>query len=424
VADDPVLIDEVEPEREESPGSPEELSRIMRQAYENNFSVVPVGGGTKLHIGNLPRTANLVLRTGRIRGIAEYEPDNLTVSVRAGTPLQELQDTLKKHRQYLPLDPPNPERATLGGLVSCNTSGPLRFRYGTIRDFLLGVKIIHADGTATKAGGKLVKNVTGYDMCRLYTGSFGTLGILTELTFKVFPRPDKEATVVVEYPSLSAALDAAQTIIRSDLQPDAMEAWNNSALQPILNVEGSSPWKLMMRFGEVEAAVLWQLEQLRKIIPAGGGILLHVTKAEESEQFWHNAASAREEGADGESAVVKCSVSFQSTAETARKLEEIGDRLGARTLLYCHAGTHIIYGRFELSREAGSDQDLRKEFSGLRNFCSAREGHTVVERVRSSVKSGFDVWGYNEPALKVMKRLKQEFDPKGLLNPGRFVGGI
>ncbi len=420
-------IDRVPIEREESPSSPEELSNLLRAAHSNAIGVVPVGGGTKLHLGNPPTAAQLALHTGRLRGIVEYEPDNMTVSVLCGTPLQELQEVLRRNNQFLPLDPPCPARATVGGLVACNTSGPLRFRYGTIRDFLLGVKVVHADGTRTKAGGKLVKNVTGYDMCKLYTGSLGTLGILSELTFKVQPRPDTMATVLLSYPSAQAALEAVQVFLRADLLPDALEAWNGPAYDTLGRGQSPSPWVLMVRFGEVASAVHWQISRLKEVLPGTKGEILHVLDTAESEGWWDKAASAREfygsAGAE-ECAVVKCSLRYKSTADAADLMEEMGRRLGACSQLFCHAGNWVIYGRYLWRQPGPPAERLREEIAALRRYCVSNEGHTVVERIRPEIKSDFDVWGYNAPALEIMRRIKHAFDPKGILNPGRFVGGI
>jgi glycolate dehydrogenase FAD-binding subunit len=412
---------------EETPASPQELSEIVKRASQSGKVMTPVGGGTKLHLGNPPRAAQLAVCSCRLRGVVEYEPDNMTVSVLAGTPLNELQDALKEGNQFLPLDPPHSSRATLGGIVACNTSGPLRFRYGTIRDLLIGVKLVHADGTQTKAGGKLVKNVTGYDMCKLYTGSLGTLGILSELTFKVQPRSESVATLFVAYPSIKTALEAAQLFLRSDLLPDAIEAWNREALEGLRLSwsSGEKPWVLMLRFGEVEAAVHWQVEKLEDAASKTGGEILRVLPIQESLEFWERAASAREAQTAGEEALVKCSILYQSTAETARRMEEAGKELGATTALFCHAGTYIIYGRYRWeSHDARPPELMRQVLSGLRAHCVSAGGHMVVERVRSEVKNGFDVWGYEAAALEIMRRIKQEFDPRGLLNPGRFVGGI
>lgn len=419
-----LAIDQVPVEREQSPASPEELSEILRSAQETGATVVPVGGGTKLPLGNPPRSASLAVLTSRLSGIVEYEPDNMTVSVLAGTPLLKLQEVLKKNSQFLPLDPPHPAKATIGGLVACNTSGPIRFRYGTIRDLLLGVKIVHAGGTRTKAGGKLVKNVTGYDMCKLYTGSLGTLGILTELTFKVQPRSEALATVLLSYSSPQAALEATQVFLRSDLLPDAMEVWNAPAIESLMRESGSPPWTLAVRFGEVAPAVEWQVNRLKEVLGQTDGELMRVLDSSESESWWDQAASAREVSGGGEEATVKCSVLYHSTAETALRMEEMGKRLGARTALYCHAGTYVIYGHYEWVPEGPPTEKLREEFTALRLHCAAQGGHTVVERVRPEVKRGFDVWGYGAPALEIMRRIKHEFDPRGILNPGRFVGGI
>ncbi len=417
-------IDEIPVEREEAPSSADELSRVLKHASETATPLVPVGGGTKLHLGNPPRSARLAVRTGRLRGIVEYEPDNMTVSALSGTPLQELQDVLREKGQFLPLDAPRPAEATIGGLVACNTSGPIRFRYGTIRDFLIGVKIVHADGVRTKAGGKLVKNVTGYDMCKLYTGSLGTLGILSELTFKVQPRQEAAASVILSYPSPQSALEATQAFLRAELLPDAMELWNAPALEGITDEPMPAAWILMIGLSEVIPAVRWQVSRLKEVLAATGGTLLRELDSVDSESWWQRAASAREISLEGEEAAVKCSVMYQSTAETVLRMEEMGGRLGARLRIYCHAGSYVVYGRYQWATAGPTPETLRGELETLRAYCAARAGHMVVERVRPAVKAGFDVWGYDAPALEIMRRIKQQFDPKGILNPGRFVGGI
>lgn len=420
-------IDGIAVEREETPASLPELSEVMKQSYDSGMAMIPVGGGTRLHLGNPPRSAHLAIRTSKLCGIVEYEPDNMTFSALAGTTLEGLQEVLRTKNQFLPLDPPHPDQSTIGGIVATNDSGPIRFRYGTVRDMLIGVKIVHPDGTPTKAGGKLVKNVTGYDMCKLYTGSLGTLGVLAELTFKIQPRPESLATVFLGYTSLSAALEATQLFLRAGLLPDAMEVWNAFALHalPLPLAATEVPWVLMIRFGEVEAAVRWQVEKLQELAPGSGAAILAVLPTTESEEFWKQAASARESSYSGEEALLKCSVLYQSTAETARLMEEMGQQLGARTSLYCHAGTYIIYGRYQWENGRPKPaEELRQAFYALRRHCVVAGGHAVVEKVRSEVKNGFDVWGYEAPALEIMRRIKQEFDPKTLLNPGRFVGGI
>ena len=336
----------------ETPGSPEELSDTVKRAAQAGKVMIPVGGGTKLHLGNPPRSAHLAVQSGRLRGVVEYEPDNMTVSVLAGTSLKELQDVLKQSNQFLPLDPPHPDRATVGGIVACNSSGPLRFRYGTVRDLLIGVKLVHADGTQTKAGGKLVKNVTGYDMCKLYTGSLGTLGILSELIFKVQPRSESVATQFVAYPSLKSALEATQLFLRSDLLPDAMEAWNHEAMETLSLAwsPGEKPWVLMLRFGEVEAAVQWQVERLKDVVSKTQGEIVGTLALQDSLEFWERAGSAREAPSAGDEVLVKCSVLYQSTADIAQRIEEAGKELGARQRSFAMPGRTLFMEGFDGAR--------------------------------------------------------------------------
>ena len=423
-------IDGVEVKRQEAPGSAAELAELLKEANASNSSVIPVGGQTQLHLGNTPRSADMAVLTHRLSGILEYEPDNMTVSVAAGTRLAELQETLRESNQFLPLDAPLPNRATLGGIIACNCSGPLRFRYGTARDMLIGVQMAHADGVLSKAGGKLVKNVTGYDMCKLYTGSLGTLGVLTVLTFKVQPRSESLATVLIPYDSIAGLMEDTQLFLRSDLLPDAIEAWNTNAYNSSPPDGGriDSPWLMMIRFGEVDAAVQWQVEQLRKVSAGNRREFLRVLDTGKSEDFWDHVASARETSA-AHGVGVKCSVLYQSVAQTAQLIEQAGKALDAETSIFCHAGTNVLYGRYHWSGESGepgspSSEAVQEALLKIRNHCSSTGGHAVVEKVPPAVKNGMDVWGYDAPALDIMRRIKQEFDPKAILNPGRFVGGI
>ncbi len=419
-----IEIDGIRALREESPGSPEELARIMKDACDAGCAMSAVGAGTKLHLGNQPGVPCLAVHTRGLHGIIEYEPDNLTISALAGTTLAEIQQILRASNQFLPLDPPFSDRATLGGIVAANSSGPIRFRYGTVRDMLIGIRIVHADGTCTKAGGKLVKNVSGYDMCKLYAGSLGTLGIFSELTFKVHPKPEAVATVKLGYASLGAVLNAAQTFIGADLTPCAMEALNGPAFEELTGNRPDAPWVMLVRFGETDTAVRWQVDRLREIAPGGGGTPLNTLGTQESEVFWLKAAGARE-GADGDHhLLVKCSVMYRSVPETAAFLAEMGERMQACAFLYCHAGNHVIYARYQWPDGDCGTGALQREISALRERCSAAGGHVVVERVRAEAKRGMDVWGYQSPAVELMRRIKLQLDPKGLLNPGRFVGGI
>ena len=397
---------------------------VAETAAGTGMCVIPVGGGTKLHLGNRPAAPAIAIRTSRLRGIVEYEPDNMSVSVLAGTPLAEVQALLATHRQFIPIDPPNPERATIGGLISCNASGPLRCRYGTIRDILLGVKLVHADGICTKAGGKLVKNVTGYDMCKLYTGALGTLGILTEATFKLMPLPDAVATIVLGFDSIHDAMEMAHALLREDLLPEALEVWNAAALARTGAGPVRTPWVLMLRIGDVPPALEWQAGRAVDIAAAKSAPVLMRLETADSGEFWRRAAQAREQEIPEPDALVKCPVLHRSMAETAHHMQDMARSLKAEIEIYTHAATFVLYGRLIWHEGIPGADLLRARLTELRSYCAALGGHMVAEKIQPEVKSGFDVWGYDAPALEIMRRVKRQFDPKGILNSGRFVGGI
>jgi glycolate oxidase FAD binding subunit len=424
LSEDKPVIDGIRVAREETPATITELAEMTQRAWASGTSLIPIGGGTKINLGNAPRSAQIAMHTGGLRGIVEYEPDNLTISALAGTSLQEIQDCARAHGQFLALDPPHPHRATLGGIVACNTSGPLRCRYGTIRDLLLGVKIVLADGSLTRAGGKLVKNVSGYDMCRLYTGSLGTLGILSELTFKLEPRSENLGTILLGFPAADQAFASAQRILRAQTSPDAMEIWNGRAYRMIAGEEAANPWILGVRYGGVEAAVNWQINRAKETAAGTSSELLGLLSHPESESFWERSAVAREEAPGQDPVILKCSVLCADTAATAGEMQILAESLGAQVAIFCHAGNFIIYGRFDWNGEDLPVSRARIGLSDLRKYCCTRGGHAVLEQARHDIKAGFDVWGYDAPAVALMQRIKHEFDPRGILNPGRFVGGI
>ncbi|MBP1596471.1 MAG: linked oxidase-like protein [Acidobacteria bacterium] len=417
-------IDGVPVGHEVFPESAEELAQLMKEAHGAGACMIPIGAGTQLKFGNPPRAADLAVHTARLQGVVEYEPANLTVSARAGTPLRHLQEILRAENQFLPLDPPHAGRATLGGIVACASSGPIRFRYGTVRDMLIGIRVVHADGTPTKSGGKLVKNVSGYDMCKLYAGSLGTLGITTELTFRVHPVPRATATLSFGFPSPETAFAATQALIHADLAPDALEALNQDAFVSLQGDARGAPWVLLLRLSETEEAVRWQVDRARKLAAASQGEDLCVLEAAKSETFWQRAAGLREVPPGEDVLVLKCPALCQTAVETERRLRDLGSRLGARTLVFCHAGTWILYGRYEFASGSCDAARLRQGIADLRQECIASGGHVIVESAPAGVKRGLDTWGYEGSALELMRRIKAQFDPAGLLNPGRFVGGI
>ncbi|MEP7187737.1 MAG: FAD-binding oxidoreductase, partial [Roseiflexaceae bacterium] len=235
-----------------APGSLEELSAVMRVAYERRAAVVPWGGGTQQNIGAPPAKVDLVVRTERLDRVLIHEPDDLTISVEAGITLGALQELTRRHGQMLPLDPPLAGRATIGGLLATATDGPRRLGYGTLRELTIGIAVVEASGRITRGGGIVVKNVSGFDMMKLYLGILGTLAIITSANFKLLPIPRAAATLLCMFSDPAAAFAAVEAIQLTQLTPTAAEYLNNAALSAL---ERSATCALALRADGLPQAV-------------------------------------------------------------------------------------------------------------------------------------------------------------------------
>src|SRR2546425_10229217 len=215
------------------PASIDQLSRIVALAHDDGLVVVPRGGGSALELGRPPARVDVVIDLSGLDQVLEYNPDDLTITVQAGITAGALAALLAPRRQFLALDPPGAATRTLGGMTATNATGPLRVRYGTMRDLLLGVRFVQADGVVTWGGSKVVKSVSGYDVPKLMVGALGTLGVLGELTLRLHPLPDVERTWLVPLPSTQAAQALVERIVDSPLQPNRIEFFNDRALEAL-----------------------------------------------------------------------------------------------------------------------------------------------------------------------------------------------
>src|SRR5262249_11115226 len=206
-----------------SPGSPEEAGAVLRLANDRGLVVAPAGGLTKQQIGGVPERIDILLSTSRMNRIEQYDPGDLTISVAAGMPFAEMQSTLREHQQGVPCDAAELERGTIGGLLATGAAGPLKSTFGHMRDFCIGIQFVTADGKVVKGGGQVVKNVAGYDLMKLLTGSYGSLAVITRVNFKVFPRPRQTRTFVCSFSSLDEAMKFRTRIFQSPLTPMCME---------------------------------------------------------------------------------------------------------------------------------------------------------------------------------------------------------
>ena len=349
------------------------------------------------------------------------------MKVESGCRLASLQNRLAQDRLYLPIDPCGFEKATMGGIVATNTSGPLRFGQGTIRDYLIGISLVQPDGKWTKFGARVVKNVTGYDMCKLYIGSFGTLGVLTDFFFKLKPLPPFSKTVAVLLKNLDHARVGLEKLIHSPLTPAAVELVN-PACAKIFNerlalVQDSDHYVFLVRFMDLDKAVEWQVSQLedrwKEIFTQG----VVVSSPSDQEHIW---GLLREDAPwlnSGSAPKVKVKVNCGSSrmVDCIRRLESSGKRGSIAVLIKAHAGSGIIRAYYEYDPSPAAIQAIADQIRSLRMHLRPARGTVILESAPVALKKSVDVWGYEYKDKSLMQAIRNQFDPHKILNPGRYI---
>lgn len=394
-------VDGVEPSLVVEPGSVEEISAVMKLASGEGLSVCPRGGGTKTHLGAPPSSADLVLSMLRMDEVIEHVPGDQVVRVQAGVKVQDLQERLAGSDQMLAIDPPEKAAgATVGGIVAANSSGPRRYRYGTIRDLIIGITVVLADGTVAKAGGKVVKNVAGYDLAKLFTGSLGTLGVIADCNFRLHPRPQSARTVAVEVGSPRAARDAAQAIVHSQIEATAVGLhWGGGA-------------KLVSVLLESIPGGIGAKEELARFLlePFGRVRNLEDDEADDLGPLGHPGP---------DDVAVKIGA---PPADLDAVMESVLDACARRDVtpdLTGHAGTGVTFAGL-----SGEEAAVAEAITEVRGIWTRRGGSVVVLSAPASLKRITGVWGPPGDYGGLLRRVKEKFDPGYTMNPGRFVGGL
>ena len=366
-----------------APESVDELVVALRDTEARGTKVGIVGAGSKATWGGVQQPVDVVLNTTALTGVVEYAPGDLVVTVRAGTPLEQLQAELEPHNQWLALDPPQ-VHTTIGGLLATATSGPHRLRYGTPRDQLIGIHVALADGTLAKSGGKVVKNVAGYDLGKLFTGSFGTLGVIVSATFKLQPRPPARRFVTVRTTAPGEAWAALTTISAA---PSAVE-WCADEVHVLVEAAPSA----VDAIATAVAGVLGT-SAVSEQTPPGFGL-----------PPWgpHHVA-------------IKMTHRLSGTDAVLTAANRILD--GAQTVVQVGSGV-MLFGW-----EPGRADDAAAIIGELRAVAASYDGTAVIVDAPDQIKHAVDVWGPIQ-GLALMHRIKDQFDPDHRLNPGRFVDGI
>jgi glycolate oxidase FAD binding subunit len=389
-------VEGVEPDFVVEPGSVEEISDVMKLAASEDLAVAPRGSGTKTHIGDPPRRLDLIVSTARMNEVLEHTPGDQIVRLEGGVKLEDLQEHVSGSDQMLAIDPPE-SGATIGGIVAANSSGPRRYRYGTIRDLIIGITVVLHDGTVAKAGGKVVKNVAGYDLSKLFTGSLGTLGIIATANFRLHPRPEAARTVAVEVAGPQQAQAAAQAIVHSQIEATAVELHygaDEKRLKVLLesipggiDAKTETAFFLLKQFGEVR------------------------TLSDEADHPGHLTPPE---------VVLKIGAPPADLAAVLESVLGAAERKGlAHPRITGHAGTGVSLVGFSGENEAGAAGFVEE----MREIWVRRGGNVTLQRAPLTLKQRVSTWDNGGDYLGLVRRVKEKFDPRGGMNPGRFLGG-
>lgn len=410
-----IEVDGLRPQITARPRNVEDVAVVMAYAHDEGLRVVPVGGGTALHLGNRPKGVDVLLSLKRLRENFEHSPDDLVATLPAGMTVGGANGNLEKSGQGLPLDPPKIEDATIGGTLAANSIGPRIQWFGMPRGWVLGMTVVLADGSITKAGGKVVKNVTGYDLARAYVGCLGTLGVIVDATLRLQPLPQTLVTMVLNFPTLDGVIRTSEGILEGGLDPLAVSALDSSAVASLAIDDHAA---LLVEFGGPEHAVARQVGEARRMAEERGAIGVVMHRGDSGRDLWRGVADLP---CNAWVTVLRTTLPLASVGAFLDAIPEAYTVAGLRGSLLAHLGRGVVYAGTTASLRGDQLASLFAEFSGV---ASSMGGHAIVEKTRPELKEGLDVWGLRPDAFGVMERLKAEFDDRGVLNPGRYVGGL
>ncbi len=409
------------------PNTQEELAAVIAWAAQNRCALLPCGSGSKLDWGGLvkldspkenslpvglfkgdlggsPDAAWLVaVSTSRLNRLVQHAVGDLTVTAEAGMKFADVQKILAGANQFLAIDPAYPQEATLGGIVAAADAGSLRHRYRGVRDMLLGISFVRSDGKIAVAGGRVVKNVAGYDLMKLFTGAYGTLGVISQVTFRVYPLPESSGTVVLTGET-NALAKATQILLSSALTPTAVDLLSPDLVAKLGLGKGKG---LIVRFQSIAESVKEQSARLLQVAEKLG-LQANICRDNDENQLWQRLPETVWNRANY-SAII-CKIGVRPSA-TVKLLEEfpVQDAL-------IHAGSGLGVLRFETA--------TAETLLQIRRGCEAQGGFLTVLAAPNDLKEQLDVWGYTGSAIALMQRIKQQFDPENLLSPHRFISGI
>lgn len=408
----PYVVEGRTPDAAVFPGSVDEVRGVMALASEAGVPVRPWGGGSACAVGTPPSHPGIVLALTRLDRLLEHEPGDLTATAQAGVVMDRFQEGLAARGQWLSLDPPDGARATLGGVTAADASGPRRQLYGTMRDQLIGIGVVTADGALVHGGAKVVKSVAGYDLPKLFIGSYGTLGVIVEVTVRLRPRPETERWLAVAFDRLKDAGAAARAVMGSDLIPVALDLLDAEAARAA--GVGAAAAVLVVAFDGVAEQVEWECREVRSLLsPLGAGAVTPL------------AEGAYPPGAGGlPAARMRLAVLPTAVTDVMEQGASAARQRGLASAWTAHAGVGVVTARLDSPGEAADLDALVATLNEWRELAHRSGGHATLEWAPLAIKAAVPVWEEMGAAGRLMQRIKAQLDPRNVLNPGRFVAGI
>ncbi|WP_251554641.1 FAD-binding oxidoreductase [Neobacillus muris] len=404
------------------PQTEAEIAGVLKFANDNVKKVAVIGGGTKRGFGGSEEeSADILLSMANFKGVVEHTIGDMTLTIKAGTPFKEVQDFLEGCNQKIPLDPYTPKYATIGGVVAANDSGPKRLGYGSARDAVIGMRVVYPDGTVIRTGGKTVKNVAGYDFNKLFIGSMGTLGVISEITFKLRPLQKYENLVFITFPdgSLEEVYAFTVRLLDTIMEPISLELFSPALAEKLT---GRSCYTLAVSFEDVESAVKYQVELVESLKPIKS--IVTVKESKDAQEFWSAVANLPPSGVEdameqGIRASVKLGVKNLDVIKVIKQTQLLQDT--HHLLAESHGGLGHGIVRVYLT---GAGDDVVSAIKALRAIAEAFGGNAVVTHLPFDLRQQIDVWGKKTAYFFLFEGIKSKIDPKRILNPKRFVGGI
>ncbi|MFG6117362.1 FAD-binding oxidoreductase [Halobacillus sp. MO56] len=403
-----------------APVSEEETADVLRKANEDDKKVAIISGGTKRGYGGLKNDYDILLSLSQYKGVVEHTAGDMTVTVRPGTTIKELQDFLREFDQMASIDPAWPEQATIGGVIAANESGPKRMKYGSARDLVIGLRVAYPDGTVIRTGGKVVKNVAGYDMNKLFIGSMGTLGVITEITMKLRPVSKCESLVKL-FVSKEQLQDLKAFVVQiqdSMIEPASLELVNPALSKKLFKRDA---YTLLAAFEDVENSVRYQEQWIEENKPEG--MDMDVSSQTEATAFWNAFSTiAPNSLTDYESNVVRAVVKIGSKNMDVFEWLTEAETLQTQNLtIEMHGGLgHGITNAIC----TGDENEVKQAIERIRSRTEERKGYAIVKHLPYSLRHEIDVWGHKPAYFFLFEGIKKKNDPNNTLNHQRFVGGI